>query len=52
MNKLGMKLNVTGWIMFAISFMIAGHWGEYMNGIAMGLFISSLWVTITEYRNQ
>jgi hypothetical protein len=52
MNKLGMKLNLTGWIVFAISFMVANPVHEYINGIATGLFISSAWVTIVEYRNQ
>jgi hypothetical protein len=52
MNKLGLKMNIAGWIMFGISFLIINHWGEYMNGIATGLFISSLWVALSEYKNQ
>ena len=52
MNKLGMKLNVTGWVVFAISFMATGSWHDWVQGIAVGFFISSAWVAIIEYKNQ
>lgn len=52
MRKLGLKMNITGWIVFAVSFIVTGSWHEWVGGIATGMFISSIWVTLTEYKNQ
>jgi len=52
MNKLSLKLTAAGWIVLLIGLLITGHWGSYINGIAAGLFISSIWVMRYEYKNQ
>ena len=52
MKKLGLKMNVAGWIVFAISFLGEGAFHSYISGVACGLFISSLWIALNEYKNQ
>lgn len=52
MKKLGLKMNVAGWIVFGISFMIPDSWAIWVKGIACGLFISSIWTNVYEYKNQ
>jgi hypothetical protein len=52
MKKLGLKMNIAGWIVFAISFLVEGIPHSYISGIACGLFIASVWVNIYEYKNQ
>ena len=52
MNKLSLKMNVAGWIVFAISFLKEGTFHSYISGIACGLFVAGLWVAYHEYKNQ
>jgi hypothetical protein len=52
MKKLGLKLLLTGWIAFGISFIVVPTWHDFCLGISYGIFFTSLWVNFTEYKNQ
>jgi hypothetical protein len=52
MKKLSLKLLVTGWIIFGISFMVVPTWHDFVSGISYGTFIASLWVSYYEFKNQ
>lgn len=38
--NLGMKINIVGWVVFAISFIFSTPYHEWVSGIATGLFIA------------
>jgi len=52
MKKLGLKMFIAGWIVFAVSFMVTSSWHEWISGIAAGMFIGSMCVNLAENKNQ
>lgn len=45
----GARLNVTGWVVFAGSFLLStmsSDWAMYGMGTALGLFLSGIYVTL------
>lgn len=46
--NLGMKLNITGWVIFSVSFMLPTPHHESVVGVSIGLFIASIWASLSK----